>query len=58
MDEDLLERLNQLYIEARYPGERGLLPEGKPSIAEAKRFQEFAQSVYNRVQQDLQSKET
>lgn len=30
IDEDALERLNQLYIEARYPGERGLLPEGKP----------------------------
>jgi HEPN domain-containing protein len=57
MDEDLLERLNQLYIEARYPGERGLLPEGKPLIAEAERFQKFARSVYDRVHQDLQSKE-
>lgn len=55
VDEDVLERLNQLYIEARYPGTRGLLPEGKPSTEEAQHFRQFAQSVYERVQQDLQS---
>lgn len=54
VDEDLLERLNQLYIEARYPGERGLLPEGKPSPDEAYRFYQFAQSIHKQIQRVLQ----
>ena len=54
VDEDLLERLNQLYIEARYPGERGLLPEGKPSREEAHRFRQFAQSIHEQVRRALQ----
>jgi len=55
IDEDALERLNQLYIEARYPGERGLLPEGKPSTEEAQHFQRFAESVYERIRNILQA---
>lgn len=35
---DLLILLDQLYIDARYPGELGLLPNGRPSISEAKEF--------------------
>ena len=38
IDTDMLTLLDQLYIDARYPGELGLLPNGKPSIAEAKKF--------------------
>ena len=55
IDEDLLERLNQLYIEARYPGERGLLPEGKPSPDEAHRLHQFAQSIHSQVRRVLQN---
>jgi len=54
IDEDLLERLNQLYIEARYPGERGLLPEGKPPQEEAHRFRQFARSIHQQVRRVLQ----
>ena len=54
VDEDLLERLNQLYIEARYPGERGLLPEGKPSPGEAHQFHQFARSIHEQVRRTLQ----
>ena len=35
---DLLILLDQLYIDARYPGELGLLPDGKPSVSEAREF--------------------
>jgi HEPN domain-containing protein len=35
---DHLILLDQLYIDARYPGELGLLPNGKPSVKEAKEF--------------------
>lgn len=46
VDGDMLDRLEAVYIEARYPGEMGLLPEGKPSQAEANRFYEFAKEFY------------
>ncbi len=37
-DLDMLDRLEAVYIEARYPGEMGLLPGGKPSMEEAASF--------------------
>lgn len=46
---NVMDRLNQLYIGARYPGERGLLPGGKPSLEEAKQFQRVATRIYDRV---------
>jgi len=47
--EDWLERLDDLYIEARYPGELGLLPNGKPSIDDARKFYEFAKDIFDQV---------
>lgn len=44
--DDLLEDLNTLYIESRYPGDFGLLPNGKPTVAQAKEFYEFANNIY------------
>ena len=38
----LLQKINDLYIDSRYPGNLGLLPEGKPEVVEAKEFYEFA----------------
>ena len=43
---DLLILLDQLYIDARYPGELGLLPNGKPSISEAKGFYNLGRQVF------------
>ncbi|MBN2769751.1 MAG: HEPN domain-containing protein [Spirochaetes bacterium] len=37
-DTDLLIIIDQLYIDSRYPGELGLLPHCKPSIADSQRF--------------------
>lgn len=45
-DEDMLSLLNKLYIDARYPGELGLLPTGRPSVADARDFYRFAMDVY------------
>jgi HEPN domain-containing protein len=42
---DIIHALDELYIEARYPGELGLLPHGKPSLDEARRFFETAQRM-------------
>ena len=46
---DLLDILNELYIDSRYPAEIGLLPHGKPTLEDAKEFYEFAQDIFNRV---------
>ncbi len=54
MDIDMLDRLNQLYIDARYPGERGLLPEGKPSEKEAQQFFHFAERMLAMTNQHVQ----
>ena len=49
MDLALLKTLDSLYIEARYPGELGLLPSGRPSLADAGKFYNYTKSVYQGV---------
>ena len=49
LDKNILERLNGLYIDSRYPGELGLLPEGRPSLEDVREFYEFAKYVYETV---------
>ena len=53
-DEDLIIALDSLYIESRYPGELGLLPEGKPSIMQAQVFCDFAKETYQAVKNHLE----
>jgi HEPN domain-containing protein len=45
LDEDILARLNQVYIDTRYPASLGSLPEGPPDIDDAKDLNEFARAV-------------
>ena len=45
-DTDILIILDQLYIDARYPGEFGLLPNGKPSVSEGNEFFSFAKEIF------------
>ena len=45
-DTDMLIILDQLYIDARYPGEMGLLPNGKPSISEGESFFHIAKEIF------------
>jgi HEPN domain-containing protein len=44
-DLDKLDTLNDLYTESRYPGDLGLLPDGKPSADDAKAFVSFAKDL-------------
>lgn len=44
----LLEIINEVYIDARYPGDLGLLPQGKPTKEEVNAFIEFCDSIFNR----------
>ena len=41
--------LDELYIESRYPGDMGLLPNGKPRVEDAKEFYVFASSLFEEV---------
>jgi len=38
--------LDQLYLDARYPGDQGLLPDGKPTVREASGFYKTAKEVF------------
>jgi len=48
-DEDLILVLDDLYIDARYPGDFGLLPNGQPTLENAKEFYEFAEKVFVKI---------
>jgi HEPN domain-containing protein len=48
-NEDILEDLNELYIDSRYPNSFGLLPNGKPTLENAKEFYLFADDIFYRV---------
>jgi HEPN domain-containing protein len=52
-DMEILTDLDDLYIESRYPGELGLLPNGKPTRADAQQFYDCAKSVYEQVKRIL-----
>lgn len=53
----LVKTLDGLYIEARYPGELGLLPNGKPSRDDAKKFFVYAQGFHARITQSLENEQ-
>lgn len=48
-DMDILEQLDAVYTESRYPSEMGLLPYSKPTVAESKKFYQFARQFYEQV---------
>lgn len=46
VDIDSLIILDHLYLDARYPGEQDLLPNGKPTVREASTFYKIAKEVF------------
>jgi len=48
-DDDILDSLNTLYIDSRYPGDLGLLPYGQPTIDDVKEFYALALRVFDDV---------
>jgi len=54
-DEDLLGLLNTLYVDSRYPADLGLMPNGKPALADAYQFNTLAVKVYKEVRSFLLS---
>ena len=55
IDQIMLDRLEAVYIQSRYPGEMGLLPSGKPTQAEAGTFYRFAHQLFHEVQTALEA---
>ena len=54
LDEDLLSTVNDIYLEARYPGEIGLLDDGSmPTIEQANRFFTFAKEIEVKIKNEL-----
>ncbi len=53
-DKAIIAGLDTLYIEARYPGDFGLLPHGKPTIEDVKVFFQFAQDVFDTACRQLE----
>jgi len=45
----ILDALNTLYIDSRYPSSFGLLPNGKPTLTDAREFYKFALDIFNRI---------
>ena len=53
VDPMLVEMLDKLYIDARYPGDLGLLPEGKPTLERSHKFLVFAKTVHKTIKHQL-----
>ena len=53
-DIDMLDQLDAVYTESRYPNEMGLLPYGKPTIEEAHIFYNFAKNIYEQIKAKLE----
>ena len=54
VDVQILTDLDGLYIESRYPGEFGLLPNGKPTLADAQQFYDCARDIYEQMKRILE----
>jgi len=52
-DDSILDTLNQLYTEAQYPSEFGLLPHGKPTHTDVEIMADFAKNLVRRVKTKL-----
>jgi HEPN domain-containing protein len=49
----LIEMINEVYIDARYPGDLGLLRNGKPTIPEIETFIQFCETIFHRLRDQL-----
>lgn len=54
LDEDILDLLNKVYTDSRYPSGLGFLPQGKPTLKDAKCFYEFAKDILSETKKFLE----
>jgi HEPN domain-containing protein len=53
INEYIVEQLDRMYIDARYPGDFGLMPFGKPTISEATAYYQQAKALKEQVEKIL-----
>lgn len=58
LNEDMLAKLNEIYIESRYPSTIGLLPNGAPTLEEAIEFYNYAVELHKKIIVQLQNNST
>lgn len=54
-EDEILNLINEVYVEARCPGDMGLLPNGKPSRIEVTEMITYAESLTTRIITYLQT---
>jgi HEPN domain-containing protein len=54
IEEEIIDQINQVYIDTRYPADFGLLPEGNPSKEKIEKFIEEAESIYNQSEKIIE----
>jgi len=54
LDEEVLDQINQVYIDTRYPGDSSLLPESEPSKSKVIEFLDEAEKIYNIAEQRIE----
>lgn len=54
-NESTVDKLNSLYIDSRYPGAFGFLPNGKPTLEDIDEFYIFAKFIFDVVKKFLES---
>lgn len=55
INKELLEQVNDVYSDTRYPSNLGLGPMGKPSLELVKRFYNFAMNLKNEVNEKMKA---
>jgi HEPN domain-containing protein len=53
LDERIVAELDRIYLDARYPGDYGLMPYGKPTPEEARNYYEEAKSIRSSIAKEL-----
>jgi HEPN domain-containing protein len=55
VDESVVIALDSIYTESRYPGEQGLLPEGKPGKNQVTQYFDFAKYIFTKSKIHLEN---
>ncbi len=53
IDKKLLEKVNEVYTDTRYPADIGLVPTGKPSLDVAQSFYNFAKKIKGDIEKRI-----
>ena len=57
-DADILDQVNDVYIEIRYPSDLGLVPDGIPKVETIRSFYELSEMIYKQVNEVLNNEES